>query len=264
MSGACLVTGATSGIGLALAEGLAARGDALILVARRADALAAVAADLRARFNVQVTERVADLADPAQVEALAAELEQGPPLKLLVNNAGFATCGAFTEQDWNSEAQLLQVNVVALAQLCHAAGRRMAAAGGGQILNVSSVSGFMPGPWMSNYAASKAYVLHFSEGLREELAPHGVGVSVLCPGTTRSPFFAKAGIDLDKIEAGGAPVMTPEAVARITLAALPRNPAIIVPRFINRLLAVSPRLGPRSLLRKVVGRLYKDAAARAA
>ena len=260
MTAYSLVTGPTSGIGLALAEGLAARGDSLILVARRAEALAKVAADLRGRYKVDVVERVADLADPAQVEALAQELERREPLKLLVNNAGFATCGAFVEQDWADEAALLQVNITALTRLCHAAGKRMAQTGCGQILNVSSVSGFMPGPWMSSYAASKAYVLHFSEGLREELAPRGVGVSVLCPGTTRSPFFGKAGIDLDKIEAGGAPVMTPEAVARITLAALPRNPAIIVPRWINRLLALSPRLGPRSLLRKVVGRLYKDAA----
>lgn len=260
MSAYSLVTGPTSGIGLALAEGLAARGDALILVARRAEALAKVAADLRGRYQVDVVERVADLADPAQVEALAQELERREPLKLLVNNAGFATCGAFVDLDWAGEAALLQVNINALTRLCHAAGRRMAQAGSGQILNVSSVSGFMPGPWMSSYAASKAYVLHFSEGLREELAPRGVGVSVLCPGTTRSPFFGKAGIDLGKIESGGAPVMTPEAVARITLRALPRNPAIIVPRWINRLLAVSPRLGPRSLLRKVVGRLYKDAA----
>ena len=265
MSTHTLITGPTSGIGLALAEALAAHGEPLLLVARRADALAALAADLRQRHGVEVIEHACDLADAAQVEVLAQRIErQAPGLKLLINNAGFATCGAFDEQEWRSELDLLQVNVVSLARLCHAAARRMKADGGGQILNVSSVSGFMPGPWMSNYAASKAYVLHFSEGLREELAAHKVGVSVLCPGTTRSPFFGKAGINLDKIEAGGAPVMTPEAVARITLAALPRNPAIIVPRWINRVLAVSPRFGPRSLLRKVVGRLYRDAAAPAA
>lgn len=258
MTAYTLITGPTSGIGLALAQELAARGDALLLVGRRADALAQTAASLRAQYPVEVLERVCDLADPAQVTQLVEGIARdGLKIGLLVNNAGFTTSGAFIGQDWREELALLQVNVVTLAQLCHAIGRRMAEAGSGQILNVSSVSAFMPGPWMSNYAAAKAYVLHFSEGLREELAPRGVRVSVLCPGTTRSPFFDKAGIAIDKA-APPPMIMTPADVARRTVRALERNQAIIIPRWRNRILAVSPRLAPRWVLRKVISSLYKS------
>lgn len=262
MASYSVVTGASSGIGLALAEALAARGDALLLVARRAAALERVAAELQARHGTQVEIRACDLADETQLEALCAMLETRP-VDLLVNNAGFATSGAYVEHDWAAERELIALNVTALARLCHAAGRRMAAAGRGQILNVASISGMMPGPWMANYAASKAYVLNLSEGLREELAPRGVKVAVLCPGTTRSPFFERAGIDLAKLEQGPL-VMSAEAVARITVAALERDIAVIVPRWYNKILAASPRFVPRTLMRKVVGALYRGVAKGAA
>ncbi len=255
-----LVTGPTSGIGLALAEALAARGDALLLVGRRGDALESVADDLRQRHAVEVRTLVCDLGDPAQVETLLERLDrESLRIGLLVNNAGFATSGAFVDLPWAQEQQELQVNVLALVRLCHGIGGRMARAGEGQILNVSSVSGFMSGPWMSNYAAGKAYVLNFSEGLREELAPRGVKVSVLCPGTTASPFFDKARINVEKA-APPALVMQPADVARITLAGLAGNRAIIVPRWTNRVMAFSPRLVPRVLLRKIVGGLYRSVA----
>jgi len=255
-----LITGASSGIGLSLAEAFAARGHALLLVARRAEVLQNIADDLGKRFGIEVKTRACDLADAAQLEALCAELARGEPeVGTLVNNAGFATSGAFVDNRWEEERELIDVNITALARLCHVVGQRMAAAGRGQILNVSSISGMMPGPWMANYAAAKAYVLSLSEGMREELAPRGVQVSVLCPGTTRSPFFARAGIDLDKLEKE-ALVMSPQDVARITVNALERNTAIIVPRWFNKVLAISPRLGPRWLLRKVVGSLYKGVA----
>lgn len=255
-----LITGPTSGIGLALAEALARRGDALLLVGRSEQGLNRVAEDLRWRFSVQVQWLLADLAVPEQVERLLQNLSKnGPPIDLLVNNAGFASSGSFVRQPWQQEWQELQVNVLALTRLCHAIGRRMAEAGGGQILNVASTAAFMPGPWMTNYAAGKAYVLHFSEGLREELAPLGVKVSVLCPGTTRTPFFDKARIDVDKA-APAALVMRPEQVAEAALRGLQRNQAVIIPGFINRLLAFSPRLGPRWLARKVTGALYKKVA----
>ncbi|MES2489686.1 MAG: SDR family oxidoreductase [Pseudomonadota bacterium] len=253
-----LITGPTSGIGLALAEAFAARGDALFIVARRAGALEEVAQSLRTKFNVEVKTHLCDLSDATQVERLIDAL-QDIPLRLLVNNAGFATSGALVDLPWSGEAQQLQVNVVSLSRLCHGLGALMAKRGQGQILNVSSVSGFMPGPWMSTYAAGKAYVLNFSEGLREELAPRGVKVSVLCPGTTRSPFFEKAQIDIDKA-APAALVMTPKRVAQLTLQGLDRNDAIIVPRWTNKLMAFSPRLVPRGLLRHIVGKLYRSVA----
>jgi short-subunit dehydrogenase len=257
MTAYTLITGATSGIGLALAEAFAKRGDALLLVGRRADALSDTAAALRAQHGVEVLERVCDLADAAAVTALVESIErEGLRVAKLINNAGFATAGAFVEQSWQAERDLLMVNVLALTQLCHAIGRQMARAGSGHILNVASITGFMPGPWMSNYAASKSYVIILSESLREELAPLGVKVSVLCPGTTRSPFFAKANIAIEKA-APDKLIMSPAEVARITVAAMDRNPAIIVPKFLNKILAIAPRLGPRWLLRKVVGALHR-------
>jgi uncharacterized protein len=252
-----LITGASGGIGLALAEALARRGRNLILVARRRDALESIACELSQRFAVEVLFRVCDLSQPVQLSGLLHELEQGEhSIELLVNNAGIGTSGAFVTQDWAREQQLIELNMLALSRLCHAIGGIMAGQGSGQILNIASVAAFQPGPWMSSYYASKAYVLHFSEGLREELKAHGVKVSVLCPGPTRSAFFRTAGMQADALQ-GSKLLMSAEEVALITVKALARNRAIIIPGWRNRLLALSPRLAPRWLVRRLAGRLNR-------
>ncbi|WP_375741193.1 SDR family NAD(P)-dependent oxidoreductase [Pseudomonas boanensis] len=252
-----LVTGASSGIGLALAEALARRGRSLLLVARQRDALESIACELTQRFGVEVLFRVCDLAEPLQVSGMLMELEQGErQFDLLVNNAGIGTSGPFIEQHWSDEQELIELNILAMARLCHALGALMAHQGGGQILNVASVAGFQPGPWMSNYYASKAYVLHFSEGLREELRPQGVKVSVLCPGPTRKSFFRRAHSQVDRLE-GSKLMMSPEEVALITVRALEKNRAIIIPGWRNRLAARFPRFAPRWLVRRVVGRINR-------
>jgi hypothetical protein len=252
-----LITGASSGIGLALAEALARRGRSLILVARQRDALDSIACELSRRFAVEVLFRACDLGEPLQLSGLLHELEQNElSIDLLINSAGVGTGGAFVAQDWRGEQQLIEVNVLALARLCHALGTVMAGQGSGQILNVASLAGFHPGPWMCNYHASKAYVLHFSEGLREELKEYGVSVSVLCPGPTRSAFFRSAQMDSAQ-PVHDKRVMSAEEVALITLKALEKNRAIIIPGWRNRLLAMAPRLAPRWLVRKVVARLNR-------
>ena len=252
-----LITGASSGIGLALAEALARRGRSLILVARQGDALDSIACELSRRFAVEVLFRACDLGEPLQLSGLLHELEQNElSIDLLINSAGVGTGGAFVAQDWRGEQQLIEVNVLALARLCHALGTVMAGQGSGQILNVASLAGFHPGPWMCNYHASKAYVLHFSEGLREELKEYGVSVSVLCPGPTRSAFFRSAQMDSAQ-PVHDKRVMSAEEVALITLKALEKNRAIIIPGWRNRLLAMAPRLAPRWLVRKVVARLNR-------
>ncbi|OLU26153.1 SDR family oxidoreductase [Pseudomonas sp. PA27(2017)] len=257
MSRYALVTGASSGIGLALAEALARRGRNLILVARKRDALESIAYELTQRFSVDVLFRVCDLSEPLQLSGLLHELEQnGQVIELLVNNAGLGSGGAFVAQDWRREQQLLELNVLALARLCHAIGTVMAARGHGQILNVASVAAFQPGPWMSSYYASKAYVLHFSEGLREELRHHGVKVSVLCPGPTRSAFFRNAHLDATALERGKL-MLSAEEVALIAVRGLERNRAIIVPGWRNRLLTMAPRLFPRWLVRRVAARINR-------
>lgn len=252
-----LITGASSGIGLALAEALARRGRNLILLARQRDALESVACELSQRFAVEVLFRVCDLSQPLQVSGLLHELEQSQRhIDLLVNNAGMGTAGAFVAQDWSREQQLIELNVLAMARLCHAIGGLMAGQGGGQILNVAALEAFRPGPWMSSYSASKAYVLHFSEGLREELKAHGVGVSVLCPGPTRSAFSRNARINT---QAGQDNMqMSAEEVALITVKALGKNRALIIPGQRNRLLAFAPRLAPRWLVRRLSAHLNRQ------
>ncbi|MHA6495485.1 SDR family NAD(P)-dependent oxidoreductase [Pseudomonas borbori] len=250
-----LITGASSGIGLALAEALARRGRNLILVARQRDALESIACELTQRFSVQVLFRVCDLSQPQQLTGLLHELEQSAlPIDLLVNNAGGGSSGALVAQDWGKERHLIELNILALARLCHAIGTVMAGQGSGQILNVASVAAFQPGPWMSNYYASKAYVLHLSEGLREELKAYGVKVSVLCPGPTHSAFFRNAGLDTRRL---GPSLMSAEEVALITVRALEKNRALIIPGWRNRLLTIAPRFMPRWLVRRVVARLNR-------
>lgn len=252
-----LITGASSGIGLALAEALARRGDALILVARERPALESIACELSQRFGVEVLFRVCDLSEPLQLSGLLFELEQCDyQVELLINNAGAACAGSFLAQDWQRERKLLELNVFALARLCHALGNAMARRGSGQILNVASLAAFLPGPWMSSYYASKAFVLHFSEGLREELREQGVQVSVLCPGPVRSPFWRNARLDMRPLK--DSPwLMSAEQLAQLALRGLARNQALIVPGWRNRLLAGAAQLAPRLLGRRLAARLNR-------
>ncbi|RMO07714.1 Oxidoreductase, short chain dehydrogenase/reductase family [Pseudomonas cichorii] len=248
-----LITGASSGIGLAMAEALARRGHNLLLVARHRDRLESIAIELTQRFGVEVLFRACDLGEPLRLSGFLLELEDGDhQIDLLVNCAGIGTCGPFLAQEWAAEQDLIDLNILALTRLCHTVGNLMALQGGGQILNVASVAAFQPGPWMSTYYASKAYVLHFSEGLREEVRKNGVKVSVLCPGPTRTPFFRTA-----QLKVNDEKMMTPEEVALYTVRALAKNKAVIIPRLRNRLWAFSPRLGSRWLVRQISGYINK-------
>ncbi|MDN7143212.1 SDR family oxidoreductase [Pseudomonas sp. JQ170] len=243
-----MITGASSGLGLALAEALARRGRNLILVARQRDLLESIAIELTQRFGVEVLFRACDLGEPLRLSGFLLELEEGErQIDLLVNCAGIRTYGPFLAQEWGDEQDLIEVNILALTRLCHALGNAMALQGGGQILNVASLAAFAPGPWMTSYAASKAYVLSFSEGLREELKRTGIKVSVLCPGPVRSPLRR-----IPRLEKGQR-CLSPEEVALYTVRALDKNRALIIPGRRNRWLAFSPRLISRWLARKIAG-----------
>jgi short-subunit dehydrogenase len=264
MSRYALITGASSGIGLAIAEALARRGHKLILVARQRDALESIACELTQRFGAEVLFSACDLSEPLQLTGLLQELEQADrQIELLVNNAGIGTAGAFLKHDWSREQQLIEINILALVRLCHAIGQRMVQQGGGQILNLASVASFQPGPWMSNYFASKAYVLSFSEGLREELKKHGVKVSVLCPGPTRSAFFRNALMNSQRLERSSL-MMSCEEVAHMALQGLDNNRAIIIPGWRNKLIAYWPRIAPRCLVRWLVGKVNRISSGRKA
>lgn len=248
MSRYAMITGASSGLGLALAEALARRGRNLILVARQREALEPVAIELTQRFGVEVLFRACDLSEPLRLSGFILELEEGErQIDLLVNCAGLRSHGPFMAQEWADEQDLLEVNIIALSRLCHAVGNVMAVQGGGQILNVAGLAAFAPGPWMASYAASKAYVVHFSEALREELKRTGIKVSVLCPGPVRSPKRRIPRLD------NSTRCLSPEEVALYTVRALDKNRALILPGRRNRWLARAPRLLPRWLTRKLAG-----------
>jgi short-subunit dehydrogenase len=257
-----LITGASSGIGLAMAEALARRGRSLILVARQRDLLETIAIELTQRFGVEVLFRACDLGEPLRLSGFLLELEEegAHQIDLLVNCAGIGTSGPFLAQDWGLEQDLIDLNILALTRLCHTVGNLMALQGGGQILNVASVAAFSPGPWMSAYYASKAYVLHFSEGLREEVKKNGIKVSVLCPGPTSTGFFRTA--QLKPGEKTTQNMMSPEEVALYTVRALAKNRAVIIPGWRNRLIAFSPRLVSRWLSRSIAGLINKSVCSR--
>ena len=147
--------------------------------------------------------------------------------------------------------------MLALTRLCHAIGNMMAVQGGGQILNVSSIAAYQPGPWLSTYFASKAYVLHFSEGLREEVKKTGINVSVLCPGITRTGFFEAANMNADTVK-HNRHALSPEEVALYTVRALEKNKAIIMPGWRNRWMTRVPRLLSRWMTRKIAASVNKS------
>ena len=190
-----LVTGASSGIGAEFARQLAARGMHCVLVARREDRLGALARELEAAHGIRCEIVSADLSQPHAGRELLAEVSRrGIELELLVNNAGFGMVTVLEETDVGRALELLQVNITSLTELTLLVAKEMVQRGHGGIINIGSVVSFQPVAYMAAYAASKAYVLHFSEGLWAELQPRGVTVTTLCPGTTRTEFFDRSGV----------------------------------------------------------------------
>ena len=184
-----LVTGASSGIGEALARRIARDGRAIALTARRAERLQELATELRARHGVETHVFPADLTAPGACETLAAEVEQrGLAVDWLVNNAGFGTYGPFHELPVERELEEIRLNVTALVELTGRFLPAMVARRRGVVMNVSSIGGLFPNPFMTTYAATKAFVVSFSEGLAAELRDSGVSVLCVCPGFTRTEF----------------------------------------------------------------------------
>ena len=190
-----LVTGASAGIGAAFARELAARGHALVLTARRLDRLDALAAELRANHGVAVECIACDLADPRAPEFLLAEtMRRGIAVDVLVNNAGYGVTGSLVSREWKTHADFIQVMIIAPTDLCYRFVPAMRERGFGRIVNVSSFAGLMPAPaGHTLYAASKAYLIRFSEALALENRHHGINVCAICPGFTRSEFHDVTG-----------------------------------------------------------------------
>ncbi len=243
-----LVTGASSGIGAAFAERLAARGMHLVLSARRRELMEQLAADLDTRHGTRCEIIPADLSDPAQAVHLYDEVKRrGLEIELLVNNAGFGIVGQVADADVDRIMQLVRLNIGAVTELTYRFLPEMLQREHGAIINVSSLAGFQPVAYMGAYAASKAYVLHLSEALWAETRDRGVTVMALCPGTTRTPFFDVAGVPgwLKK-----QPAQTPEQVVRAAIKALERRRSFVIPGWRNALLALVTRWVPRRMVVK--------------
>ena len=248
-SGFAVVTGASSGIGASLARLLAVDGRPVLLVARSADALEALAKGIR-EAGGHADVLAADLAAPEGRDALWNATEAaGRPVSLLVNNAGFGLVGPEAELPLERVRALLALNVVATAELTHRFLVAMRARGAGAILNVSSTSAFYPMPYFSVYGASKAFVLNFTHALHEEAKKDGVTVTCLVPGYTKTNFHAVAHMK----DAKGTPFpqMEADAVAKIGLEALRKRKAFVVTHPLDRLWIASGRLVPRWVPAKI-------------
>ncbi len=228
--GRAVVTGASAGIGEEFARQLAAAGFDLTLVARRAERLQALADELSAAHGIRAEVWPADLANQADVTALASALAAADDLVLLVNNAGFGTRGEFIEVELERTLDMIRVHVLATVTLCRAAAPGMIARGGGAIINVSSIAAFFPSAGGANYGATKAYLNAFSEALAAELRGSGVVVQALCPGFTTTEFHDVG--DYQNFDRGQIPAplwMPARDVVAESLAALGGGRVIVVP-----------------------------------
>ena len=247
MTPVALITGASAGLGVEFARQLSQRGHRLVLAARRKDRLNALAAELGNSRAVAI-----DLGQKGSAAALLEKVAAaGETVDLLVNNAGFGLRGRVVELDADRQRAMIDLNIGALTDLCRLATPAMIERKSGGILNVASTAAFQPGPGMAVYFATKAYVLSFTEALHEELRPHGVKVSALCPGPARTEFGEVAGFG----DNGGFDRLSMDAarVVELGLKALDRNRAVAVTGAINRIGAASTRFVPRPILRKIAG-----------
>ena len=248
-----LITGASSGIGLELARCFAADGSRLILVARNTAAMEALAVELRKLHKVEVRVLTADLSLPETPQRIFAELTaQKISVDVLVNNAGFGAHGAFVEMDLPRQLGMLQVNITALMELTGLFLPGMIGRQRGGILNVGSVAGFLPGPGMTVYFATKAFVLSFTEALSEELVGSGLKFSVLCPGPTESNFGNVA--RGTKVRQLNTAKMTAQSVAVYGHRAFRDGKVTAVPGLQNKFFVFLNRILPRSVPRKIVKR----------
>jgi hypothetical protein len=244
-----IITGASSGIGKALAFEFASGGFNLVLIARNQTALADVGARCREKHGVEVEVIGADLSSADSLPSLIAALESSPRrYEVLVNNAGFGIHGDFASTDIDQNIRLLNVQLTAALRLTRAVLPAMIARRSGRILNVASVYSFSPVPFQSIYGACKAFLLSFSAAIRNELEETGVTVTVFCPGVTQTEFRARAGIGQKRTHSG----MTAEAAARRAYVDTMRGTPIVVPGVVNRVFAVAAHLLPIRMMVSVV------------
>ncbi|MBP9950969.1 MAG: SDR family oxidoreductase [Cypionkella sp.] len=252
-----LVTGASEGLGREFATIAAKDGYDVILSARQQDKLEALAKGLRRAYQVQVEVIPADLSRAEEAESLWARASKGRQIAVLVNNAGLGRNGRFTDlEGWVRESASIEVNIMAATILMKRAAAVMAAHGSGRILNVASTAGFLPGPNMAVYHATKAYLLSLSEAVSEELRGTGVTVTALCPGATATEFFAADGAE-HKTLITRLPLPLADSVALAGWKAMKRGQRVKVVGAMNKIFAFVPRIAPRRVVTFITGMFLK-------
>jgi uncharacterized protein len=249
-----LITGASAGIGTALARELAAGGTNLVLTARRRDRLAGLAGELSAKHGIRTLVCVADLAQAAGPrEVFAFTEDKKITVDLLVNNAGFGVYGEFRKVEVDRLLEMVQVNVSAVVHLTHLYLPGMIARRSGDILILASTAAFQAVPYVTTYAATKSFDLQFAEGLAEEVRQHGIRVCALCPGSTESEFLQVAG----QRHHTRRPQETAEKVARVGLRGLAAGKTSVISGFTNWLGAETVRFVPRSMVARIAGGMFR-------
>ena len=255
-----LVTGASAGIGAEFATELAKRNYNLVLVARSQDKLEQIALKLASKYKVKAEVIAQDLTEEsAGQKVFDAVQAQGIIVDLLINNAGFGDYGTFADRPLSKQMAMVQLNIAVVVELTGLFLPLMQQRRNGAIINISSIAGFQPIPYMSVYAASKAFILNFSEALWAENKDNGVNILVSCPGPTESQFYDRADFPDSATGLNSTTMATAEKVVKETLDALDNKQSTVVAGgFANQIIANLPRIVPRDLLVNVVGKQFKN------
>ncbi|KTD71877.1 SDR family NAD(P)-dependent oxidoreductase [Legionella tucsonensis] len=253
-----LITGASKGIGKALAFEFARHGHDLILTARNQSLLEELALQIKEKYSVEVNVIALDLSESCsavnlvnQIEALNIEID------CLVNNAGIGYLGDFVSMDAEYLNTLMQLNMATLTTLTYYFVKKFVHKGQGKILQVASTASFQPGPFMAVYYASKSYVASFSQALAYELKGTGVTLSILCPGPTQSDFFKEAGMENSLLARGFIGIKSTEQIATAAYRGFKKNKLFIIPGIINKILAYSAKFTPDALSIKITALLHR-------
>ena len=259
VSNTALVTGASSGIGAAIAAELASRGFSLVLVARREERLSSLATELASEHEVSAEVIACDLGQEGERDRLEEELrDRGRTVEVLVNNAGFGHQADFARSPRDRMVEMVRLNVEAVVDLTSRFLRPMAERGRGSVINIASLGAFQPLPGSAVYGASKAFVLSFSEAVRTELRGSGVTVTAVCPGPVRTEFMAVAEVPGVEDRTPGAVWMSAEDIAKQAVDGAANDKRVVVPGLLNRAGALAGQHSPRAVALPLIGRIWRN------
>lgn len=254
MNGTVLITGANSGLGKEFAKIFAKEGYNMVITGRNKKTLSDVKKQLKESYNIKVNSFPCNLSNMEEVKNFCSYIEEQKfSIDVLINNAGLGYCGYFGEVPWNKHEEVIRVNIIALTYLTRFIIEDMKKKRSGKILNIASTGAYQPGPLTNVYYASKAYVLSFSQALKEEVKDLGITVVALCPGTTKTDFAKRAG--KKELEVA----MSAEKVAYIGYKCLFRRRGLCIPGGINKAVIILSKLMPANITAKIVKKIQKKA-----